>query len=307
MLYLKHIADEAGAPRRVPLSAETAARLEVALLSREDAERRRELRSALANDSDVGGWALRLAEHRTGRTTNVVDEAAEWLSGRLSLELDAAIESDRAADAFTNVLGRLPALVSKLAEVERSRVEFDKRLEHEKLESLKELAYGASHEINNPLANIAARAQTLLEDEADPERVRKLSAIHRQAMRAHEMISDLMLFARPPKLDRKPLDVWQIVRRVIDEYGERAAERDIELRCEIGDEPLEVPADETQIGVAFAAVLQNALEAAPNGGRVCVRVRRSCGDANQAAEISVADNGPGISDHVRKPLVRPVF
>ena len=35
--------------------------------------------------------------------------------------------------------------------------DFDERLEHEKLESLKELAYGASHEINNPLANIAAR------------------------------------------------------------------------------------------------------------------------------------------------------
>jgi signal transduction histidine kinase len=33
---------------------------------------------------------------------------------------------------------------------------FAERLEHEKLEALKELAYGASHEINNPLANIAA-------------------------------------------------------------------------------------------------------------------------------------------------------
>jgi signal transduction histidine kinase len=306
MLYLKHIADEAGAPRRVPLSAETAAQLEVALLSREDAERRRELRAALANNSDVGGWALRIAELRTGRTVNVVDEAADWLSDRLSLELDAAIESDGAAGAFTDVSGRLPALVSKLVEVERARAEFNERLEREKLESLKELAYGASHEINNPLANIAARAQTLLEDEADPERVRKLLAIHRQAMRAHEMISDLMLFARPPKLDRKPLDVRQVVRRVVDECGDRAAEREIEVRCETGNELLEVLADETQIGVAFAAVLQNALEAAPNGGWVHVTVRRTSGDS-PVVEISVTDNGPGVSDHVRQHLFDPFF
>src|SRR5262245_21085375 len=91
-----------------------------------------------------------------------------------------------------------------------SGAEFEARLEREKLAGLMELAYGAGHEINNPLANIAARAQTLLEDERDPERRRKLQAIHRQAMRAHEMIADLMLFARPPKLELAPADLRQI-------------------------------------------------------------------------------------------------
>ena len=45
---------------------------------------------------------------------------------------------------------------------------FDERLEQAKLDAMKELAYGASHEINNPLANISARAQTLLRDEPIP-------------------------------------------------------------------------------------------------------------------------------------------
>ncbi len=77
--------------------------------------------------------------------------------------------------------------------------DFERRLEEEKLAALVELAYGASHEINNPLANIATRAQVLLREEPHPERRRMLSAIHAQAMRAHEMIADLMLFARPPR------------------------------------------------------------------------------------------------------------
>ena len=102
---------------------------------------------------------------------------------------------------------------------------FEERLEQEKLAALKELAYGAGHEVNNPLANIAARAQTLLEDEVDPERRRKLIAIHRQAMRAHEMIADLMLFARPPQLNVAEFDLRQTaanVARRVKRLGGRA-------------------------------------------------------------------------------------
>ena len=56
--------------------------------------------------------------------------------------------------------------------------QFQKALEAEKLDALKEFAYGAGHEINNPLANISLRAQSLLRDETDPERRRTLAAIH---------------------------------------------------------------------------------------------------------------------------------
>src|SRR3990172_2542087 len=104
-----------------------------------------------------------------------------------------------------------------MSDADARAAEFEQRLEREKLAALVEFAYGAAHEINNPLAHIAARAQTLLEDEPDPERRRKLAAIRRQAIRAHEMIADLMLFARPPKLALGPADLRQIVRQVVDE------------------------------------------------------------------------------------------
>ena len=55
-----------------------------------------------------------------------------------------------------------------------------------RLEAMRELAYGAGHEINNPLANIAARAQALLYGEHDPERQRRLATIVDQAF-GHEI------------------------------------------------------------------------------------------------------------------------
>src|SRR5438309_9187168 len=92
------------------------------------------------------------------------------------------------------------------SEVQATR-DFDSALESAKLQALYNFAYGLSHEINNPLANIATRAQTLLLDEKDPERRRKLATIVQQAFRAHEMIADLMLFARPPAVRAQEVDL----------------------------------------------------------------------------------------------------
>ena len=79
----------------------------------------------------------------------------------------------------------LPHVVTRLQRLAQLESQFQETLEHEKLESLRQFAYGASHEINNPLANISTRAQTLLREETNPERRRKLATINAQAFRAH--------------------------------------------------------------------------------------------------------------------------
>ncbi len=78
----------------------------------------------------------------------------------------------------------LPQLVARLDRVEQVESDFNERLQTAKREALKEFAYGAGHELNNPLANIASRAQTLLREESHPERRRRLAAINTQAFRA---------------------------------------------------------------------------------------------------------------------------
>lgn len=308
MLYLTQSVDEAvAAPeRRIPLAEPTALRLERALLSSDLAARRRELAQALADDRALAGWALRTAEFRLGRTINRVDEAADWLCGRLESELAASVAVDQPTQSH-EIEWRLPALVTRLGACERQLGDFHRMLEHEKLESLKELAYGASHEINNPLANIAARAQTLLEDETDPVRQRKLSAIHRQAMRAHEMIADLMLFARPPKLCMARVDLCRLVENVVAGLADLAREYDVQITCDTGSDPIILLADDTQLSVAVHAVVLNALEAVSGGGCVFIALRQIVVGDKAWAEIAVRDNGPGISDDVRQNIFDPFF
>lgn len=226
-----------------------------------------------------------------------------------------SVTPDETVDALTayflaqepDIAWRLPALVALLADHERKLAAFNDRLEHEKLESLKELAYGASHEINNPLANIAARAQMLLREETDPERQRKLAAIHRQAMRAHEMIADLMLFARPPKLQPTTCDLRDVARRVVGELAETAQERRIELRCDAAEDAIVLEGDATQLAVAIQAVVTNSLEAVGIGGHVDVAVRRTAVGGHEWVEVVVQDDGPGISDQVRQHMFDPFY
>jgi signal transduction histidine kinase len=170
---------------------------------------------------------------------------------------------------------RLLAMTAIADDARRSDRELQQRIAHAKVEAIKEFAYGAGHEINNPLANISARAQTLLRDETHPERRRTLATINRQAFRAHEMIADLMLFARPPELQRELFDAGAATRQVVDELLPVASAQATTLNVSVegGELPLTIWADPVQFAVVVKAVVSNAIEALGAGGTVDVQVR----------------------------------
>jgi hypothetical protein len=206
----------------------------------------------------------------------------------------------------------LVGTIRKLARLQELENHFDKALETEKLAALKGFAYGASHEINNPLANISTRAQTLLREETDPERRRKLAVINSQAFRAHELIADLMLFARPPAMSLAPVDLVSLTDQVISELAaEAAAQRTTLVRLPQAS-PVIVSADGGHLAAALRALCVNSLEALRLGGRIEISVQASRDaeeDSNGAkwAEIAVADTGPGISPEIRRHLFDPYF
>ncbi|WP_146441498.1 sensor histidine kinase [Botrimarina colliarenosi] len=180
---------------------------------------------------------------------------------------------------------------------------FADELRRAKLDAMKELAYGASHEINNPLANIALRAQTLLKREDDPDKRKAFEAMHRAAMRAHEMISDLMLFARPPQLVKGSIDLREVVRTVLEELSPRAVASETALSAQTAGEPVVIDADAEQLAVAIRAVAENSLDALGRGGEVVLSVTSS----SDAATVRVVDNGPGVPAEIAPHVFDPFF
>ncbi|MDX1964568.1 MAG: HAMP domain-containing sensor histidine kinase [Pirellulales bacterium] len=147
---------------------------------------------------------------------------------------------------------------------------FDTKLRNAKLAALREFAYGAGHEINNPLANISARAQALLRGETDTAKRQTLAMIIAQAQRAHEMIADLMLFAKPPALRREKISVGPWLLGLLEKFHPVAEAKSVGLAWKLpGDLPV-IFADPVQLAVALRAVLQNACDVLTAGGEIAV-------------------------------------
>jgi len=171
----------------------------------------------------------------------------------------------------------------------------------DRLESLAEFAAGAGHELNNPVATIVGRVQLLLRDETDPARRQALETIAGQAYRIRDMISDVMVFARPPVAEPCEVElvasVVDVVRGVCDGHASR------EGRVQVIDNgPVTILADPVQLSVVVAELLTNALEADTEGGGVLVSVTGS-----ESVVLEVRDGGPGLDDTARRHLFDPFF
>jgi len=189
---------------------------------------------------------------------------------------------------------------------------FDSRLLEEKMASMKQLAYGASHEINNPLANISTRAQTLLAVEQDPEKRNKLAVIYEQAIRAHEMISDMMLFAHPPAIELETVLVRPLIRKILSELEPAlAANPSVDLRVVVGAGVERIEVDVNQFCVALKNLIQNSIEAIASSGKPVVQVKGQIDvrleGGESGFEVSVWDNGQKIIGAVRRHLFDPFY
>jgi signal transduction histidine kinase len=175
----------------------------------------------------------------------------------------------------------------------------------ERLEALREFAYGAGHEINNPLANIATRAQALLVDEPDPERRRRLAAIVDQAFRARDMIGGLMVFARPPRAVQAAADVHALVAAVIEAVRPVAVARGVRLEYAPSPAPVRAFVDAGHVTEALRILVLNALEAADAGGRVAIEAART--PAGDACDVMIVDDGRGMDAETLRRAFDPFF
>ncbi|MGV3604970.1 MAG: sensor histidine kinase [Planctomycetaceae bacterium] len=262
--------------------------------------------SEIIEDEPVAGGEL---PHKVA--VRLVASLARALSKHDASERNAAVLELLAEEpaALAEVAEMLQKVTGDQARLEKLESEFEATLLQEKLAAMKELAYGASHEINNPLANIATRAQGLMAEESDPEKRRKLAVITSQAYRAHEMISDMMLFAKPPAPVKEVVDLVPLCRRGVEELQALSERQGVRWKLELPEEGLNASVDKNQFAVMIRALGQNAIDVLQTGGDV--RVTLATGSLKktgmQAIVLGIRDNGAGLSERAQRHLFDPFF
>ncbi len=214
------------------------------------------------------------------------------------------VKSNGPTDAPNEPSNCMLQQLARMTQRQRSLEEsFDRRLHKTKLDAIKELAYGLSHEINNPLANISTRAQQLQRAEEDPSRVATLQRIIDQVYRAHEMIADLMFYANPPAAQPESCDITPIVHSVVESFHEETERQGIRVEVTTPEEPAVVTVDANMIGEALRVLIRNAVEAIGCQGTIVVSIAIN----GENTKIHIADSGPGLSDKARQHAFDPYY
>lgn len=173
------------------------------------------------------------------------------------------------------------------------------------LQSLAEMAAGAAHEINTPLAVISGKAQLLADTETDPQRQQMLQQIIQRSQEISTMISQLLTFAKPPAPTKKRLAVQHIIEKALEKAVAICPHIRQHLQQD-GQPDLTVFVDPDQIASALSEILINAIQSYPQqAGDVWITCQAVV-DQNHVG-ISVRDQGCGMDAQILQKVTDPFY
>jgi two-component system OmpR family sensor kinase len=243
------------------------------------------------------GW-VRLSLRPLRRVTATAAQVARLpLASQVELphrvpDADPRTEVGQLGAAFNRMLGHVESALAR-REASESR--------------LRRFAADASHELRTPLAAIRGYAELARRsrDPLPPEVEHALGRVEAEAARMSALVEDLLLLARLDAgrpLESAPVD---LTRLAIDATSDaRAAGPGHRWRLELPEGPVLVPGDDQRLRQVLANLLSNARTHTPAGTTVTVAVApgRSPDGRAQLAELSVADDGPGIPAQLQPDL-----
>jgi signal transduction histidine kinase len=151
-----------------------------------------------------------------------------------------------------------------------------------------------AHELRTPLTSAKGYTQMIQQGMLAGDTL--LTALQRVGANVEQVVSlvnDLLFvqemdLIEPP--DFQPMQVDQVVRRVVDAFRDQAAERELALVAEVASDVPAVMGDVEELERAFSALLDNAIKFSPEGGTIRVSVTRS----GRYVEVAFSDPGIGI-------------
>lgn len=171
-----------------------------------------------------------------------------------------------------------------------------------KLAAIGELSANIAHEINNPLTTILGYAE-LMKEETDMESImRDLDIIESESIRARDIVRQLLEFSRKKPLNLEKIDINETIEEVIKFIAPNLKGSKIKLEKNYGEVP-EVMADVNQIKQVLLNVINNAIQAMPEGGLLRIHTFLK----NRYICIEVSDTGVGIPDEILPHIFEPFF
>jgi signal transduction histidine kinase len=233
------------------------------------------------------------------------------LAGRVLFFFLAAMFVNRFAVEVRRRAAANQVLVEQMTETNRrlAQVQEDAR-RSERLAALGQMSAGLAHEIRNPLGVIRGSAEMLNQklQQSNPLASELAGYILSETNRLSALVARFLDFARPMSLELAPGDLVEVMDRALEAVRAQRPESRVKVEREYAPGLPQVPMDEQlceQIFVNLALNAYDAMEA--EGGILHVTISPEKRGEAEGAEVTILDDGPGISPDLRQQVFNPFF
>jgi PAS domain S-box-containing protein len=273
------------------------------------------------NETLARGWGVDRDEV-TGKPLSEVfhAETERWYlpergaraEGRSTRETRGAVADREVLMRYSSTpLGDSGALLVRVEDLVDADTEEEVFRNTERLISLGELSARVAHEIRNPLTGVRTTVQFVASKlRTGDSRRDDLNDVLKELDRIEQIITDLLLFARPQAARPVATDLREVVEKVLDNLARRLEDASIEVERDLDPEsPLpQVMVDPDMAQQVVLNLVINAIQAMPEGGtlRASTGLRRTR-YKKAYVDVSITDSGPGIPEDVKEKIFDPFF
>jgi PAS domain S-box-containing protein len=245
--------------------------------------------------------------------------AQAWLSGILAGETDDLLGPlrtksgalrivKRSGKVLTETDGAVTGVLIVGVDVTEAQAAQERALRAERLAAIGEMVAGLAHESRNALQRGQACLEMLAKEVGD--RPRALDLIDRLQCaqdHLHHLYEEVRYFAAPITLERRPCDLAAIWREAWSRLELQHKSRKIAFRELVNGTDVHCLADPFRLEQVFRNILDNALAACQDPVDIAIQCSTTDWAGRETLEISVRDNGPGLTPEQRQKIFEPFF
>jgi signal transduction histidine kinase len=227
----------------------------------------------------------------------------------MKIELERQIPPPR-----TPELARISVAINQLAAELRTNIERQRELEHdlrqsERLSALGRLVAGVAHEVRNPLASMKLKIQMARRWKNAPERLDDtFRVVTEEIDRLDALVRRLLELGRKPVLARKEFDLCELALHRATLLRALAERSGVEIVINEPHGKIEIEGDEDRLSQVIDNLMQNALEAMPDGGKLIMTCETSSNqNGSSIVRLVIEDTGRGIAPEERDHIFEPFY
>jgi signal transduction histidine kinase len=232
---------------------------------------------------------------------NRPDEIGELAEAFDTMTLHLRERTDEAARLYAETVQRNTELAEINARLQSTQQQL---VQSEKLAAVGQLTAGIVHDVKNPLTVIKGMAEALQDEpELKPYANKELALIRESATKANQIVSDLLTFSRQstPEMHQQDLKATVEAALRITAYLTRKA--NVHVVTALPEQSVYMTYDAQQIEQVLVNLIQNAIQAMPQGGTLRVSLSQAAG----AVALAVQDTGVGIPPENLRRIFDPFF